>query len=64
MKLATYILSALALIIGVFNITKINFDAPLSGDSYTAVVTTIAAGCAILIASIIRISLKIKDQVK
>lgn len=64
MKLATYILSALALIIGVFNITKINFDAPLSGDSYTAVVTTIAAGCAILIASILRVSKKVEKVVK
>jgi hypothetical protein len=64
MKLATYILSALALMIGVFNITKINFEAPLAGESYIAVITTISAGCTILICSIIRISLKIKDKVK
>ena len=64
MKLATYILSALALMIGVFNITKINFGAPLAGESYIAVITTISAGCTILICSIIRISLKIKDKVK
>lgn len=64
MRLATYIVSALALIIGVFNITKINFDAPMIGDSYIAIITTLSAGCAILLCSIIRISLIIKDKVK
>ncbi|MGC6437661.1 MAG: hypothetical protein ACON4B_01635 [Flavobacteriaceae bacterium] len=64
MRLATYIVSALALIIGVFNITKINFDAPLMGDSYTAVITTIAAGCAILLCSIIRVSKEVVNVVK
>lgn len=64
MRLATYIISAVALIIGVFNITKINVDAPLRGDSYTAVITTIAAGCAILLCSIIRVSKKVDTVVK
>ena len=64
MRLATYIVSALALIIGVFNITKINFDAPLMGDSYIAVITTIAAGCAILLCSIIRVSKEVDNVVK
>ena len=64
MRLATYIVSALALLIGVFNITKINFDAPLMGDSYTAVITTIAAGCAILLCSIIRVSKEVDNVVK
>lgn len=64
MTIATYVVSVIALVIGVFNLTKINFEAPLSGDSYTAVITTIAAGCAILITSIIRISKKIDKVVK
>lgn len=64
MKLATYIISAVALVVGVFNITKINVEAPLTGDSYTAVITTIAAGCAILLCSIIRISKKVDNVVK
>lgn len=64
MKITTYIISIIALFILIFNISEINFEEPLEGDSYTAVITSIAAGCAILIVSIIRISLKIKDQVK
>ena len=64
MKITTYIISVIALIILIFNATKIDFEAPLINDSYTAVVTSLYAGCAILIVSIIRISLKIKDQIK
>ena len=64
MKITTYIISVIALIVLIFNTTKIDFEAPLVNDSYTAVVTSLSAGCAILIVSIIRISLKIKDQIK
>ena len=64
MKITTYIITGIALFVLIFNISKIDIEAPLKNDSYTAVITSIAAGCAILIVSIIRISLKIKDQVK
>ena len=64
MKITTYIITVIALIVLIFNTTKIDFEAPLVNDSYTAVVTSLSAGCAILIVSIIRISLKIKDQIK
>lgn len=64
MKITTYIISIIALLILIFNISKINFEAPLEGDSHTAVVTSIAAGCAILLVSTIRISLKIRDMIK
>jgi hypothetical protein len=64
MKIATYIISVIALAIGVFNVTKIDFVAPMSKQSFPALITTISAGCAILIVSLIRISLKIKDLVK
>tara|TARA_B100000497_G_C7628362_1_gene377585 strand:+ start:541 stop:735 length:195 start_codon:yes stop_codon:yes gene_type:complete len=64
MKIVTYIISVIALAIGVFNVTKIDFVAPMSKQSFPALITTISAGCAILIVSLIRISLKIKDLVK
>ena len=64
MKLTTYIITILAIVILIFNITKIDFGSPLSKESFTAVVTSICAGCTILIVSIIRISVKIKDLVK
>jgi len=64
MKLTTYIITILATIILIFNVSKIDYAAPLSNESFTAVITSISAGCAILIVSIIRISLKIKSLVK
>ena len=64
MKIATYIISFIALAVGAFNVTKIDFVAPMSKQSFPALITTISAGCAILIVSVIRISLKIKDLVK
>ena len=64
MKIATYIISVIAFAIGVFNVTKIDFVAPLSKSSFPALITSISAGCAILIVSIIRISLKIKGLAK
>ena len=59
MKIATYIISVIALVIGVFNLSKINFESPLKGESLTALITTIAAGCAILIVTVLRVSKKI-----
>ena len=47
-----------------FNITEIDFEAPLSKNSFPAVATSICAGCTILIVTIIRISIKIKNLVK
>jgi ABC-type Mn2+/Zn2+ transport system permease subunit len=64
MKLTTYIITIIATVILIFNIIKIDFETPLSKDSFTAVVTSVSAGCTILIVSIIRISLKIRDLVK
>ena len=64
MKLTTYIITILATIILIFNVSKIDYTDPISDESFTAVITSISAGCAILIVSIIRISLKIKSLVK
>ena len=59
MKIATYIISVIALAIGIFNVSKIDLEAPLVGDSFTALITAIAAGCAILIAAGLRLSKKV-----
>ena len=64
MKIATYIISVIALIICVINITKINLESPLEGDSFTATVCALTAGCAILIVNIIRLSKKIDKKTK
>jgi cation transport ATPase len=64
MKIATYIISIIALVICIFNVSKINFQAPLENESFTALITAIAAACAILIASPLRISKKVDRVAK
>jgi len=64
MRLLTYLLSVLALGIIAFNLTKINFDAPFEKESYTAIITALAGGCAILLFTIWRIVKKIDRKVK
>ena len=59
MKIATYIISVIALAVGSFNVSKIDLEAPLEGESFTALITAITAGCAILIATVLRLSKKV-----
>lgn len=60
MKIFTIILSVIAVGLIIFNATKLNFDALFTGESYTAVLTIIAAFCAIILLQILRISKKIE----
>ncbi|WP_439152909.1 hypothetical protein [Winogradskyella sp.] len=60
MKIFTLILTFIATALIVFNATKLNFEALLSGESYTAVLTIITALCAIILLQILRISKKIE----
>ena len=64
MKIATYIISVIALAVGSFNVSKIDLDAPLRGDNFTALITAITAGCAILIAAVLRLSKKVDSLSK
>ncbi|WP_370000850.1 hypothetical protein [Winogradskyella sp.] len=60
MKIFTWVLTIMALGLAVFNATKLNFDALFEGESYTAVLTIIAALCAVILLQILRISKKIE----
>ena len=60
MKLFTIILSLIAGILIVFNATKLNFKAFFEGESLIAVITIIAAICAILLLQILRVSKQIE----
>ncbi|WP_282041752.1 hypothetical protein [Winogradskyella flava] len=60
MKIFTAVLSIIAFALIVFNSTKLNFDALFEGESYTAILTIIAALCAIILLQILRISKKIE----
>ena len=64
MKVFTIILSVIALALVIFNATKLNFDALFEGESQTALITIVAALCAIILLQILRISKKIEKLSK
>ena len=64
MKIFTIIFTVIALGLIVFNITKINFDAPFNGDSTIALITILASLCGIVLLQILRISKRILNQSK
>lgn len=64
MKILTLIISLLAFILIVFNFTKVDFNAPLEGESITALITILAGFCSIFLMLILRISKRIEEKVK
>jgi hypothetical protein len=64
MKIFTTILIILALGLIGFNITLLDFDKPLEGNSAVALIGIAASFCAVLILLIFKMSQKIDDQLK
>ncbi|WP_299109001.1 hypothetical protein [uncultured Winogradskyella sp.] len=64
MKIFTIIFSVIAVALIIFNATKLNFNALLKGESQTALITIVAALCAILLLQILRVSKKIEKLSK
>ena len=62
MKIFTNILVFLAVALLIFNVTLIDFQNPLKGDSMVALVGVFASFCAVLILLIFRISKKIVEK--
>jgi len=62
MKVLIYILIAFALGLIVFNITMLNFDDLLGGDSLIALIGIVASLCAICILLIFRMSKAIEKH--
>ncbi len=60
MKIFTYILSIIAVILVIYNFTKIDFNSPFGKESIIAVITVFAGLCVILLLTILRISKKIE----
>ncbi|NRD24395.1 hypothetical protein HNV10_14140 [Winogradskyella litoriviva] len=60
MKIFTIILSVIAVALIIFNATKLNFNALFEGESQTALITIVAALCALVLLQILRISKKIE----
>lgn len=64
MKIFTYILTIIAVLLIGYNVTQINFDAPFEGESMTALITILAGLCAIILLAILRVSKKIEQTIK
>ena len=64
MKVLIYIFLGLAVGLLIFNLFHIDFEEPLDGESYAAVVGVGASLCAIILLTILKIALKIKDKLK
>lgn len=64
MKIATIILHIIAIALIIFNITKVNFEAPFIGESIIALITILASVCVIILLQILRLSKRIENQVK
>lgn len=61
MKILTIILSIVALGLVAFNVTKLNFDALLEGDSMIAVSVILASLCVLILLQILRTSKRIEE---
>jgi len=64
MKIVTNILSVIAVVLIIFNSTKLDFNAPFEGESVTAIITIAAALCAVILLQILRIAKKIEEKSK
>ena len=64
MRIFTYILIFIALLLIVFNITILDFNHLLEGDSFVALIGIIASLCAVLILLIFRMSKSIEEKFK
>jgi len=64
MKIVRYIIILLAIVLIVYNVTKLNFESLFEGDSKVALICIIASLCAILLMLILNISFKIKERTK
>ena len=64
MKIFTIILSIIAVALIIYNSTKVDFNAPFEGESVIAIITIVAALCAVLLIQILRVSNKIEQKVK
>ncbi|WP_299548686.1 hypothetical protein [Seonamhaeicola sp.] len=64
MRIVSAIIIVIASALAIFNTTKIDFEAPFKGDSMVAIITIVAALCAIILMVILRISKRIEQKVK
>ena len=64
MKSFTYILSIIAVILVIYNLTEIDYSNPLHDESVVALITVAAGLCTILLLAILRTSKRIEKSLK
>jgi len=64
MKIFTAILIVIAIGLVIFNLTLVDFEKPLEGNSMAALIGIAASLCAILILLIFRMSKNIEEKLK
>ncbi|GAL66036.1 hypothetical protein [Jejuia pallidilutea] len=64
MKYVAYTIIILALGLGIFNATKLNFNALFQGESIIGLITILASLCAIILMLILLTSKRIEEKVK
>jgi len=64
MKIFIYILMAMAIVVVVYNLTILNYDALLVGDSAVALIGILAAGCVLVLLGILLTSKAIERKAK
>ena len=62
MKIIIHILSIHAIALIIYNATKVDINSPFEGDSVTAIITILAALCAILLLQTLRVSKNIEQK--
>ena len=62
MKLVSILLSIIAAALIAFNLTKVDVNSPLQGDSVVALITIVASLCALILLQILRVSKRIEKQ--
>jgi Mg2+ and Co2+ transporter CorA len=64
MKIFSIVVIVLAIFTLVFNVLKLNFEAPFEGESSVALIGILASLCAIVLMLILMASKKIADKIK
>ncbi|MFD2822315.1 hypothetical protein ACFS5M_01455 [Lacinutrix iliipiscaria] len=62
MKIFTTLFTLIAAGLIIFNITQIDFNNPLKGDSVVALITIFASLCAVVLLQILRLSKRVEKQ--
>lgn len=64
MKIFSYFVIVVSLILIVFNFTKVDFDHPFEGNSTVALIGVVCGFCAIFLMLVFRISKMVEEKTK